>query len=146
MKLLKILEQTVPGLGYELVDVELSPAKLIRVFIDKADGGVSVDDCAEVSSHLSRVFQVEEIDYNRLEISSPGLERPLKKIADYLRFCGRLVKIKTLELYDNQKVFQGHIYEVSGDNITLELENKQLITFNISGISRARLLFEAKKA
>ena len=69
MNLQTILEQTVPGLGFELVDVEITPAKIIRVFIDK-DGGVSVDDCVSVSNHLSRVFLVEEVDYNRLEISS----------------------------------------------------------------------------
>ena len=108
MKLLQILEQTVPGLGYELVDVEITPAKIVRVFIDK-EGGVTVEDCADVSNHLSRVLVVEEIDYNRLEISSPGLERPLKKLNDYIRFSGRLAKVKTHELINNQKVFEGRI-------------------------------------
>jgi ribosome maturation factor RimP len=146
MKLLKILEQTIPGLGYELVDVEFSPAKLIRVFIEKSGGGVSVEDCALVSNHLSKVLQVEEIDYNRLEISSPGLERPLKRLADYTRFNGRLVKVKTIEPYENQKVFHGNIREVVGENITLELEDKKFITVAFSQISRARLLFEPKKS
>lgn len=144
MKLLKVLEQTVPGLGFELVDVEITPARIIRVFIDK-DGGVTVDDCANVSNHLSRVFAVEEIDYNRLEISSPGLERPLKKLADYIRFKGRLAKIKTHELIDNQKVFEGHILSVDKEQINLELADKQILTVAFNDINRGRLIFEPKK-
>lgn len=144
MNLQTILEQTVPGLGFELVDVEITPAKIIRVFIDK-DGGVSVDDCVSVSNHLSRVFLVEEVDYNRLEISSPGLERPLKKLQDYVRFIGRSAKIKTRELFDEQKVFQGIIQAVEGEKITLELDNKQLFSVEYDVISRGRLIFDPKK-
>ncbi len=144
MKLQTILEQTIPGLGFELVDVEITPAKLIRVFIDK-DGGVSVDDCVDVSNHLSRVFLVEEIDYNRLEISSPGLERPLKKLQDYVRFIGRSAKIKTRELFNGEKVFQGVIQAVDGEKITLELDNKQLFIVEYDVISRGRLIFDPKK-
>lgn len=144
MNLQTILEQTVPGLGFELVDVEITPAKIIRVFIDK-DGGVSVDDCVSVSNHLSRVFLVEEVDYNRLEISSPGLERPLKKLEDYVRFIGRSAKIKTRELFDEQKVFQGVIQAVEGEKITLELDTKQLFSVEYDVISRGRLIFDPKK-
>ena len=144
MNLQTILEQTVPGLGFELVDVEITPAKIIRVFIDK-DGGITVEDCVSVSNHLSRVFLVEEVDYNRLEISSPGLERPLKKLPDYVRFIGRTAKIKTRELFDEQKVFQGVIQAVYGEKITLELENKQLFSVEYDVISRGRLIFDPKK-
>ncbi len=144
MKLNSILEQTIPGLGFELVDVEITPGKIIRVYIDK-EGGVTVEDCAEVSNHLSRVFLVEEIDYNRLEVSSPGLERPLKKLTDYARFIGRLAKIKTYELIDNQKVFEGRILGVEGEIISLELPNEQVFKVDFAGISRARLIFEPKK-
>jgi ribosome maturation factor RimP len=102
--LASIIEQAVTGLGYELVDFETSPrARLLRVFIDKAAGagdaaatrsGVGVDDCAAVSNHLTRLFLVENIDYDRLEVSSPGLDRPLKKPEDYVRFAGQDVQIK----------------------------------------------------
>lgn len=143
MKIQKVLEQTIPGLGFELVDFEITPAKIIRVFIDK-EGGVGVDDCADVSNHLSKVLLVEEIDYNRLEISSPGLERSLKKLADFVRFNGRLVKIKTYQLIDNQKVFQGRISEVVGDKITLSLESNQNLTIEFADINKARLVFEPK--
>ena len=84
-----LLERTVPPMGYELVDWETSPGgRLVRVFIDKA-GGVDVEDCAKLSQHLTRLFAVEGIDYERLEVSSPGLDRPLKKAADYERFRGQ---------------------------------------------------------
>ena len=85
MGLAEVLEKTLPVMGYELVDWESSPrGRLVRVFIDKP-GGVDVDDCARVSNHLTRVFAVEGIDYDRLEISSPGLDRALKRPADFAR-------------------------------------------------------------
>ena len=70
MDIQSILDKTLPGLGYELVDFELTAQGDLRVFIDKK-GGITVEDCATVSNHLSRVFMVEDIDYKRLEISSP---------------------------------------------------------------------------
>jgi hypothetical protein len=82
MQLLDLIETTVTGLGYELVEFETSPrARLLRVFIDRPEAaqtdksGISVEDCAAVSSQLSRVFMVENVDYDRLEVSSPGLDR-----------------------------------------------------------------------
>jgi ribosome maturation factor RimP len=82
MDLQGMLESTLTGLGYELVDFERpGKGRLFRVFIDKA-GGITVDDCAAVSHHLSRVLAVEGVDYDRLEVSSPGLDRPLKKERD----------------------------------------------------------------
>ena len=76
MDIQNILEKTLPGLGYELVDFELTAQGTLRVFIDQ-EGGITVEDCATVSNHLSRVFMVEDVDYKHLEISSPGLYRPL---------------------------------------------------------------------
>ncbi|WP_126445569.1 ribosome maturation factor RimP [Sulfuricystis multivorans] len=97
-----LVEQAVVGLGYELVDFETSPrARLLRVFIDRPAGdpgspmsGVTVDDCATVSNHLTRLFEVENVDYDRLEVSSPGLDRLLKKPADFARFVGQEVQVK----------------------------------------------------
>ncbi len=143
MKINQILEQTIPGLGYELVDVEINPAKLIQVFIDK-DGGITIDDCETVSNHLTKLFFVEEIDFNRLEVSSPGLERPLKKITDYIRFVGCLVKIKTYEAINQSKTFQGYIRSVTGNIITLTLDNQQEMQFDFNNINKARLVFEYK--
>ncbi|CKK04051.1 Ribosome maturation factor RimP [Neisseria meningitidis] len=102
MDIQTILEKTLPGLGYELVDFELTAQGTLRVFIDK-ESGITVEDCATVSNHLSRVFMVEDIDYKNLEISSPGLDRPLKKAADFVRFAGQNAKIKTRLPIDGQK-------------------------------------------
>ena len=97
MDLNTLLETTVVGLGYELVDVEMSPrGRTIRVFIDDRNkaSGVDVEDCARVSNQLTRLFEVENIDFDRLEISSPGLDRVLKKAADFERFAGQDIQIK----------------------------------------------------
>src|SRR3954464_1964191 len=88
------LEPVVAGMGFELVDVQASNGgRLLRVFIDKP-GGVNVDDCAEVSRQLSRVLPVEGFDYERLEVSSPGLDRPLRKEADFARFTGHKADVR----------------------------------------------------
>ncbi len=105
MDLAGLIEQAVVGLGYELVDFETSPrARLLRVFIDRpmaplADAaadrsGITVEDCTAVSNQLTRLFLVENIDYDRLEVSSPGMDRPLKKPEDFVRFAGQEVQIK----------------------------------------------------
>ncbi len=79
MHLGELLERTLPPMGYELVDWESSPGgRLVRVFIDKPKG-VNVEDCAKVSNHLTHLFAVENVDFERLEVSSPGLDRPLTK-------------------------------------------------------------------
>lgn len=143
MKLNALLDKVIPGLGYELVEVEITPAKVVRVFIDK-EGGVTIDDCEIVSNHLNKLFFVEEINYNRLEVSSPGIERPLRKLQDFIRFSGKLVKLKTRELIDGQKVFQGLIVGVAGDTIQLELANGEMLAIEFTKINRARLVFEYK--
>ena len=108
-----IVGSTVGGLGYELVDFERTARGLLRVFIDKADG-ISVEDCANVSNHLSRVFLVEGIDFERLEVSSPGLDRSLRKLEDFQRFVGRGAKIKLNAMINSRKRFDG-IIESAGD-------------------------------
>ena len=143
-KLNTILTDTITGLGFELVDIEISPARIITVYIDKPNG-ITIENCEEVSKHLSKLFLVEEITYNRLEVSSPGLDRPLKKLADFTKSIGCTVKIKTKELIDNVKVFIGTIQDVNGDDITLKLENETNMVFNFNNIYKARLIFELKK-
>ncbi len=141
MKINTILEQTIPGLGYELVDVEITPARLIRVFIDKPDG-VTIEDCENISDHLSKLFLVEEIEYNRLEVSSPGVERPLKKLEDFIRFTGQTVKVKLTQLVNEQKVYQGKIMEVVGDTIKLAIEKDEILTIDFNNLARARLVYD----
>ena len=97
MDLHALIETTVTGLGYEVVDLEVSPrARLLRVFIDQPEKarGVDVEDCATVSNQLTRVLMVENVDYDRLEVSSPGLDRPLTKPAHFERFAGSDVQLK----------------------------------------------------
>lgn len=96
-----LVEESVTQLGYELVDLEVSNrGKLLRVFIDKltpadAKDSVNIDDCVLVSNQLGNVLSVEhDIDYDRLEVSSPGIDRVLKKEADYLRFIGERAQVK----------------------------------------------------
>ena len=101
-----LLETTLSGLGYELVDFELGHGGLMRVFID-APAGIALDDCVKVSNHLTRLFTVENIDYDRLEVSSPGLDRPLTREADYARFAGERVRIKTRHPLSERKKFAG---------------------------------------
>lgn len=141
MNINAILEKTIPGLGYELVDVEISPAKIVRVFIDKPEG-ITIEDCENVSHHLSKLFLVEEIEYNRLEISSPGVERPLKKMEDFVRFSGQIVKIKLHELLNGQKVYQGKIMAVEGDTIKLAIEKGEILAIDFNNLARARLVYD----
>ena len=96
-----LVEQSVTQLGYELVDLEVSNrGKLLRVFIDKlapadAKDSVNIDDCVLVSNQLGNILSVEhDIDYDRLEVSSPGIDRILKKEADFLRFIGERAQVK----------------------------------------------------
>ena len=92
----QLIDKTVTQLGYELVDLEIiNHGQLLRVFIDKLDS-INIDDCVAVSNQLNHVLSVEEdIVYGRLEVSSPGMDRVIKKLKDYERFKEEMVKIKT---------------------------------------------------
>ncbi|WP_107687971.1 ribosome maturation factor RimP [Neisseria wadsworthii] len=142
MDIQSILEKTLPGLGYEVVDFELTAQGTLRVFIDK-EGGITVEDCATVSNHLSRVFMVEDIDYKNLEISSPGLDRPLKKVADFERFAGEQAKIKTRLPVDGQKNFIGRIEGCKDDIVRISFDGKT-VELALSNIDKARLKPEFK--
>ena len=97
----RIVEETVQGLGYEFVDFERLPRGLMRITIDsQAEGGVGVDDCETVSNQITALFTVEGIDYERLEVASPGVERPLKRASEWGRFVGRPAHV---ELYEPMK-------------------------------------------
>lgn len=127
MDLHALVEQTVAGLGYELVDLELTPrARVIRVFIDQSAkaGGIDVDDCVAVSNQLSRVLMVENIDYDRLEVSSPGLDRPLKKLADFERFAGQEVHIRLRVALNNRRNYNGILMGVRDGKVCVRLIDK----------------------
>jgi ribosome maturation factor RimP len=132
------LRASLEGLGYELVDLESSRSGLFRVFID-ARAGITVEDCARVSHHLTRLFAVEGVDYERLEVSSPGLDRPLKRLQDYERFAGREATVRLKLPVDGQRRFEGRIAGVEEGRVVLEIEGRrQHIAYE--DIDRARLV------
>jgi ribosome maturation factor RimP len=108
----RAVEDTVTGLGYDLVDAEKSAGGLLRVFIDHlppSTAPITVDDCEKVTRQLQHVLEVEGAAYERLEVSSPGLDRPLKKAADYARFAGEQIEL-TLKLpFKGRKKYSGEL-------------------------------------
>ncbi len=140
MDLEKLVEQVVVGLGFELVNLQASPkARVLTVFID-IERGVTVEDCATVSNQLSRVFEVENVDYDRLEVSSPGLDRPLKKRADFDRFAGETVNIRMqLPQEGNRRNFTGVLKGMQGDAVKVVSEEKEIL-LPLSEIDKARIV------
>jgi ribosome maturation factor RimP len=151
-----LIEKTVTQLGFELVDLEMSNrGKLLRVFIDKLNpkdtkDSVNIDDCVLVSNQLGNVLTVEhDIDYDRLEISSAGLDRVLKKLKDFERFSGERAQIKLRvgvkdmgpKATDStlpRKTFLGVLQGVEGESVLLEFEG-HVYKLALSNIDKARL-------
>ncbi len=132
------LRGTLASLGYELVDLESTRSGLMRIFID-SPRGITVDDCARVSNHLTRAFAVEGIDYERLEVSSPGLDRPLKRLEDYARFAGQEATVRLKLPRDGRRRFEGRLGGVEDGRVVLEIDGvRQHIAFE--DIDRARLV------
>ena len=139
MSLGELLERTVPALGYELVDWDMSArTRLVRVFIDKPNG-VDVEDCAGVSNHLTRLFAVENVDFERLEVSSPGLDRPVKRLADYARFAGQEAQLTLAAPVDGAKRIKGILRGTEGDDVLVET-SAGVQSFPFGTITRARLV------
>ena len=145
-ELLAIVATTVEGMGYELVGLEYRPSQrsgLLRVYIDQADG-ISVDDCAKVSYQLSGVLDVEDPipgQYN-LEISSPGLDRPLFKEKDFERFVGRQVKLRlTTPLLDGRKRLAGTLGGLESGQVVVDVDGER-IAVSLDMVGEARLVPE----
>ena len=137
-----MVQPVVAGMGYELVDVQASNGgRLLRLFIDKP-GGVGLEDCAAVSRQLSRVFEVEGIDYERLEVSSPGLDRPLRKGADFARFVGHKAEVRMRKPDPSgRKRFVGVLRGAEGGQVQIELDG-HTIALALEDMERARLVPE----
>ncbi|WP_342114060.1 ribosome maturation factor RimP [Pseudoduganella sp. OTU4001] len=162
MQLPELIEKTVAGLGYDLVDFERAERGLLRVYIDftaedaEEKGPITVEDCATVSHQLSHVLTVENVPYERLEISSPGLDRPLRKFSDFVRFagCEAIVKLRmAIPGTANRKSYQGLLTEPEGDQLGIEFEGKEgpaVLNFTLADIDKARLVpqvnFGSRKA
>ncbi len=149
MVLSALIEKTVTGLGYELVDFEHAARGLLRVFIDfppGPDGPITVEDCEKVTHQLLHVLTVENAAYERLEVSSPGLDRPLKKLSDYQRFAGLEATVKLrmpMASAANRKSFEGILHAPEGDKLKLEFEGKDgpaMLEFSLAEVDKARLV------
>lgn len=135
----QLLDTTVSGLGYELVEWERSgKGALLRIFLDKP-GGIGLDDCARISQHLSRLLAVEGVNYDRLEVSSPGLDRALRKERDFVRFAGEKARVKLRVALDGQRNFIGILRAVNDGKLELEVDGKRF-AFELSNLEKARLI------
>lgn len=139
------------SMGLELVDIEfgrVGPDAVLRLFIDK-EGGVMLDDCAGLSRELSMILDVEDViagNYT-LEVSSPGLDRPLKKQTDYDRFAGRLIKVRTYQPFlddsgNKRKTFLGKLEGLVGGIVKMTLSEGQTASIPIERVAKANLEFE----
>lgn len=161
LPLRELIEKTVVGMGYELVDFEQAARGLVRVYIDfgqsEAEGAsIAVDDCEKVTHQLLHVLTVENASYERLEVSSPGLDRPLKKLADYIRFAGQEAQLKLrlpMPGQSHRKSFQGVLQAPEGDKLKLEFEGNDglaVLEFTLADVDKARLVpkvdFRSRKA
>jgi ribosome maturation factor RimP len=145
------IERTVTGLDYELVDAERSAAGLLRVYIDRIPGrsyptgeaeSVTVEDCERVTRQLQYVLEVEAVSYERLEVSSPGLDRPLKRPADYERFAGHEVNVTLKEPFKGRKNYRG-LLMAAGEGWRLALSGdkaEQALDFQLDEVREARLV------
>jgi ribosome maturation factor RimP len=143
--LLQLLEPVLESLGYELVELEFHPqgrSSLLRVFIDR-EGGVTLDDCEKASRQVSAVLDVEDPipSAYTLEMSSPGLDRPLRKSGDYTRFAGRQAKLELLIPREGRRRFTGTLRGLESDEVLIEVDE---VTHRLplSEIAKARLVPE----
>lgn len=161
MPLVELIEKTLTGMGYELVDFEQAARGLMRIYIDfsahdAGTGNITIEDCEKVSHQLSHVLTVENISYERLEVSSPGLDRPLKKLTDYVRFAGKEAAVKLrlpMPGPAHRKSFQGILQVPEGENLKLEFDTNEgpaMLEFTLADVDKARLVpqvnFRSRKA
>ena len=146
-KIAELITPVLTDMGYELVGVEYVASgkhSILRIYID-IDTGIGIEDCEKVSRQLSAIFDVEDpisTQYN-LEVSSPGIERPLFNKAHYHRFLGHDIKLRTHRAIDGQRKFRGTIGSVSDQNNTIELVTELgPVTIDIDLIEKANLIAE----
>lgn len=139
----EFLKDLLPSMDLELFDIQFrreGHGWVLRVFVDTVEG-VGHEHCSKVSRELSYYLDVEDLIEHayRLEVSSPGLERPLRSVADFFRFTGGFARVKLSESREGQKVFEGVIERVSENIIDLRLEDKTLVQFSFEAVNKARL-------
>jgi ribosome maturation factor RimP len=151
-RITQIADEIVAPLGMAIVDLEYKREgrdMVVRLFIEREDGGITLDDCSAVSRELSDILDVEDFmpEHYTLEVSSPGICRPLKKIADYERFAGHLVKVKTFETLtdaagNKRKTFVGKLAGIEGGIIGIDLTEGQHAAIPLDKVAKANLEFE----
>ena len=146
----ELLEPVVNGMGFDLIEIEHFPNPkhgVLRLFIDKPAGseseGVVIEDCSAVSRQVSALLDVEDPIRGKfnLEVSSPGLDRPLRRLQDFQRFTGSLVKLKTVMPLEGQRNFKGRLLEASEDVLVIETDAEE-ISLPMSSIEKARIVPE----
>ena len=133
---------TIVGMGYELVRVHMSRGGTLQIMIEPADGRpMDVEDCAVVSRAVSAVLDVEDpiSSAYTLEVSSPGIDRPLTRAKDYVRWAGHVVRIETAEPVDGRRRFKGTLLGLEGDIVRLRLEDGEETGVPLSAVTRAKL-------
>ena len=138
-----LFEPVVNGMGYELIEIEYQPNPkygVLRLFIDK-ESGIQVEDCSAVSRQISAVIDVEDPVSGKfnLEISSPGMDRPLRRAEDFQQFAGEVVKIKTSMAFEGQRNFKGILKGLEEDLVIVECDDKE-VRLPITAIDKARLV------
>ena len=139
-----LFDPIVTGLGYQLWGIEYRSSQkhaLIKIFIDH-ENGVTLDHCSEVSHQVSAVLDVEDpiaVPYT-LEVSSPGVERPLLKLAHYQRYLGSEIKVRLTWALEGRKNFKGELIKVESDNITMLVDNLE-VSFSVDAVKRANLIY-----
>jgi ribosome maturation factor RimP len=142
-----LISPIVEALGLELVEIQYhrrtGGRSILRIFIDK-EGSVTLDDCERLSREVEAEMDVEDIipESYTIEVSSPGLDRPLRKIEDYRKNIGKLVKLSTNAPIKNQRFFIGRMSKVEDDTITLILEDGEELKIPFSQVSKANLKIE----
>lgn len=149
----ELAQRIASSYGLDIFDVELKregSQQVLRVFVDRPgpsatpEESVSIDDCARVAEELGTLLDVEDVmpgEYT-FEVSSPGLDRPLRHADDYRRFAGRWAKIVTSEPVERQTAFAGRVKGIDGDDVLFESEGRKLMRLPLRLISRARLEVE----
>ncbi len=135
-RLAEIVSPVIEDLGFELVRIRLMSGKqtTLQIMADKPDGGIEVDDCAEISNAVSASLDVEDpiLDAYALEVSSPGIDRPLTRMKDFEMFEGYEAKLETTELIDGRRRFKGELAGVEGDEVLINIpEGDDTITIGL---------------
>ena len=138
-----LLEKTIQGLGYELLEVKQDHAGVLRLIID-AESGVSIIDCEKVSNHLEYFLPVEGIEYQRLEVSSPGPERPLAKPTHFMRFINHKISVELKHPLEGVRKFTGELIKADEEAITIKLLDGDL-EFNYEDIKATHLCKDLSK-